>query len=97
MKQNLPIIAIILLIIGCAPPKKVNDYHSNKSNTSSKTKNVVHQQFAPGTCSLSIKESSVKKIDGAYWLKGTVASIKGYGAGFHYEISKDSKIKVLLK
>jgi hypothetical protein len=96
MKFFLPIIAIISLSFGCAPPKKASGTNSTTNLPQKKEKPIVHQQFAPGTCSLLIKNSSVKTIDDAYWLIGLVESVKGYGAGFNYAISKQSKIKISL-
>ncbi|MDQ2178619.1 hypothetical protein [Marinifilum sp. D714] len=96
MKKILPIIALAIYAMACAPPKMANENNVPK-NINQHDKNVDRdKQVAPGTCSLIITDCIVISKDGSYKLKGKVQSVIAYGAGFNRTLSKNDEITILI-
>ncbi|NOU61718.1 hypothetical protein [Marinifilum caeruleilacunae] len=92
MKKILPILALLLFCLGCAPPKKMSDNSSNSPSPPQEQKVDQNQQIAPGTCYLSLKDCEI--ISDQKMIKGKVSQLHGYGAGFTEVIQLNQEIVI---
>ena len=92
MKHYLPFLALLLLCLGCAPPKKSNQKGQSNSSLQHKNKEIATQQIAPGTCLISLKACKVISKNDQTHLIGKVEKIHGYGAGFTETFSINQEV-----
>lgn len=94
MKKFLPIVALLLMCLGCAPPNKTSKVNSNPPSPQQEKKVDSSQQIAPGTCYLSLKDCVLLTEGQKLSLKATVNKVHSYGAGFTEVFQKNQEIVI---
>ena len=94
MKKILPIVALLTMCLGCAPPNKTSKVNSNSPSPQQIEKVASNQPISPGTCSLIVTDCKIISENGSYKLKGKVHSIIAYGAGFNRAFSKNEELEI---